>query len=260
MPDSNPYIRQILLDEVGEAGQQRINESVIVIAGAGGLGCPAALFLAAAGVGELIIVDDDFVSLDNLHRQILYSTEDLRKPKAIIAAEKLSCQFPNQRFTPVQQTLNQAVALEIIPRADMVLDCTDRIESRYLINDACALLSKPWVHASIRKFQFQWAVFNPEEDNHYRNLFPVPPNPFQIDTCNSVGVLGTVSGQAGLVQAGQSLLWLLGLSGAGNRLHHTDSISGESYSINIPRGKNTGPATSTDFLQFDYHQFCHSFT
>lgn len=259
MPDSNPYIRQILLNEVGENGQQRIHEAKILIVGSGGLGCPAALFLAGAGVGELIIADDDFVSTDNLHRQILYHPEDLNKPKAISAAEKLSVQFPNQHFTPVQHTLNQVLALDIIPRVDLVLDCTDRIDSRYLINDACALLNKPWIHASVRKFQYQWAVFNPAQDFHYRNLFPVPPNPMYTDTCNSVGVLGTVSGQAGIVQAGQALLWLLGLTGAESRLHHTDTISGDSYSIGIPQAKNEGPTTTADFLKFDYHKFCNSF-
>ena len=260
MSADSKYIRQELLTEVGISGQEKLRTSCVLIVGAGGLGCPAALYLAACGVGKLILVDDDVVEWNNLHRQVLYAANDVGSFKAKAAAAFIAERYPDTETSGINKEFNQTLAAELLPLCDLVLDCTDRIHSRYLINDACVLYGKPWVHASLRKFQYQCAVFSPENGCHYRNAFPVPPNPFTLQTCSTAGILGSVAGQAGLAQATEAIKYILGLHRTEGRLQIHDVLNGEWMHVKMPAGPNAGgPASKEDFMQFDYVGFCNRF-
>ena len=153
------YSKQIILPGIGMKGQEHLKAASIIVIGAGGLGCPALQYLTSAGIGKIGIVDFDIVDESNLHRQILYSTSDIGKPKAIVAAQKLSQLNPFIELSTFNFQLSTETALETISNFDIILDCTDNIQTRYLINDACILLNKPFIYAGIHKFQAQLAVF-----------------------------------------------------------------------------------------------------
>ncbi|HKV90637.1 MAG TPA: molybdopterin-synthase adenylyltransferase MoeB, partial [Thermoplasmata archaeon] len=204
------YSRHLLLPEVGEAGQKRLRNARVLIVGVGGLGAPASLYLAAAGVGTLGLVDDDRVDTSNLQRQVLYSTGEVGVPKIRAAARRLRALNPNVRIVVHPGRLTSANAMKILRRYDVVLDGTDNFPTRYLVNDATVLLRKPYVYGSVYRFEGQVSVFDARHGPCYRCLFPEPPPPELVPSCAEGGVLGVVPGLVGVWQASEVLKLLLG--------------------------------------------------
>ncbi|MBB3701449.1 molybdopterin-synthase adenylyltransferase MoeB [Flammeovirga yaeyamensis] len=195
------YDRHIRLKEIGVEGQQKLKDATILIIGAGGLGCPVSQYLAAAGVGHIILVDHDEVSISNLQRQIMFTTEDVGKPKAEVIQKRLNAMNPHVKVTTILKQFNKENALEIIALADIVVDGTDNFSSRYLINDACVIQNKPLVSASIQGFDGQLSVFNYQDGPTYRCIFPNPPSAEEAPNCNEIGVVGAMVGVLGTMQA-----------------------------------------------------------
>ncbi|PAA84720.1 hypothetical protein BOX15_Mlig022145g1 [Macrostomum lignano] len=200
-PEISRYSRQLIMPEIGVAGQMALKSSRVLIIGAGGLGCPAAIYLAAAGVGHIGIVDHDNVELSNLHRQILHTESAIGTPKAVSAAEQ--CRRLNSSITlePITEKFTNKVAMNIVSRFDLVLDCTDNVATRYLINDACVLAGKPLVSGAALGFEGQLCVYNHRGGPCYRCLHPAPPPPETVVSCAEGGVLGLVPGIIGSMQA-----------------------------------------------------------
>jgi len=195
------YARHFSLPEIGEAGQRRLRGARILLVGAGGLGSPAALYLAAGGAGVLGLVDDDRVDETNLQRQVLFGTRDVGRPKADMAAERLQDLNPHVHVERFAERLTSANALEILRDFDVVIDGSDNFPTRYLVNDACVLLGKPDVYGAIFRFEGQVSVFAPGAGPCYRCLFRDPPPPELIPSCEQAGVLGVVPGVVGSLQA-----------------------------------------------------------
>jgi adenylyltransferase/sulfurtransferase len=204
------YSRQLVLPEIGQAGQKKLKDSSAMIVGAGGLGIPAAVYLAAAGVGRIGLVDDDVVEKSNLHRQTLYSEKDLGRAKAKVAEESLRRVNPLVAVEAHQARLDSTNAMDILKGYDVVLDCTDNFPARYLINDACVLLRTPDIYASIFRFDGQASVFDAQKGPCYRCLFPEPPPPETVQDCAVAGVLGVLPGIMGSIQAAQAINLLVG--------------------------------------------------
>ena len=204
------YARHIILPEVGMEGQQRLKQAKVLCVGAGGLGSPLALYLAAAGVGTLGLVDFDVVDASNLHRQVIHFTSDVGRPKLESAEEKIRAINPHVTVRKFETKLTSANALEIIGGFDIVADGTDNFPTRYLINDACVLSGKPNVYGSIFRFEGQASVFATREGPCYRCLYPEPPPPGLVPSCAEGGVLGVLPGLIGVIQATEVLKLILG--------------------------------------------------
>ena len=205
------YSRQLVLPELGPSGQGRLKGSSVAIVGAGGLGIPAALYLAAAGVGRIGVVDGDVVEKSNLHRQVIYSEADVGEAKVEVARRKLEEVNPHVSIVPHRLRLDSTNAMKLLGGYDVVLDCTDNFPARYLINDACVMLHKPDVYASIFRFDGQASVFYADRGPCYRCLFPEPPPPDTVQDCAVAGVLGVLPGIMGSIQAVQAINLILGL-------------------------------------------------
>jgi adenylyltransferase/sulfurtransferase len=205
------YARQITLPEIGEAGQEKLRRASVLIVGAGGLGSPAALYLAAAGVGTLGLVDFDRVDATNLHRQILYGTSDVGRPKLEAARERLEDLNPDVRVVTHAARLTSENALEILAGYDLVIDGTDNFATRYLVNDACVLLGKPNVYGSVFRFDGQVSVFATKDGPCYRCLYPEPPPPGLVPSCAEGGVLGILPGVIGTLQATEAIKLIAGV-------------------------------------------------
>lgn len=203
------YARHLLLPEVGAAGQRRLAASRVVVMGAGGLGAPVLSYLAAAGVGELTVVDDDTVDLTNLQRQVLFATGDIGRPKAEVAAERLAALNPDVRLSPRRERITEESVAGLVAGADLVVDGTDNFATRYLVNDACVLAGVPLVWASILRFDAQVAVWWAGHGPCYRCVFPRPPEAGQVPSCAEGGVLGALAGTVGAVQATEALKLLM---------------------------------------------------
>jgi adenylyltransferase/sulfurtransferase len=204
------YSRQLVLPEVGMGGQRKLKSSRVLVVGVGGLGIPASTYLAAAGVGEIGIVDHDKVEVSNIHRQPLYAEGDAGRQKVEVARERLRETNPNVSVFPHNVRLDRSNALDIIRGYDVVLDCTDNFPTRYLVNDACVIARTPDVYASVFRFDGQSSVFAAESGPCYRCLFPVPPPPGAVQDCAESGVMGVLPGLMGTIQAAQALNILLG--------------------------------------------------
>jgi sulfur-carrier protein adenylyltransferase/sulfurtransferase len=252
------YSRQIVMPEIGSEGQEKLKASSVLVAGAGGLGTPAAVFLAAAGVGRIGLVDFDTVQASNLHRQVLYSEEDLGKKKVEVARSGLQRINPNTKVEIYDSKLDSSNALEILRDYDIVIDGTDNFPARYLIGDACVLLEKPDVYASVFRLDGQMTVFA-KSGPCYRCIYPEPPPPDAVPSCAEAGVLGVLPGIMGSLQAAEALKLIL---------HIGDSLIGRLLVMNatemsfteIRVGKNPecpicGPNPSIQELQ-DYEAFC----
>ena len=205
------YTRQIQLPEIGHQGQEKLTGSHVLVIGAGGLGCPVLQYLATAGVGSITIIDGDVISLENLNRQTLYSESEVGQKKADIAEEKVSAMNPRISVMAISSYLNYENAHDLIPKADVVVDCTDNIPSRYLLSDFTAFYDKPLVFAGIHRFEGQIALFNGRNKTTYRDLFPYDPNKVAPASCNENGVLGPVAGLIGMFQAMEVVKYLLGI-------------------------------------------------
>ena len=233
------YIRQVVLPEVGEVGQQRLHNGRVLVVGAGGLGCPVLQYLAAAGVGTLGIIDSDVVERSNLHRQILFRDADLGEPKAVIAAQRILELNPQVRVNPVVERFSPANAAALCAEYDLVIDGSDNFPTRYLVNDACVVTKRPFIGASIQRFHGQVGVFHVEtapsvRSATYRCLFPEPPDPRTAPTCSAMGVIGAVPGIFGALQAEQAIELLLGrIPGLTGKLLQLDLLSGRSAVVSI---------------------------
>lgn len=211
-PDLSRYSCQMALPGFGEAAQQQLNNAKVLIVGAGGLGCPAAQYLAAAGIGTLSIADNDVVSTTNLHRQVLFGPADAGLKKAVVAAERLKLQNPGIKIIAHDQRVTSSNVITLVGQYDIIVDCTDNFETRYLLNDACVLSGIPLVYGAIYQFEGQVAVWNVKNPNgkpspNYRDLFP-QVNATHIPDCAEGGVIPTLAGIIGCMQANEVIKYL----------------------------------------------------
>ena len=233
------YSRHISLHEVGVAGQEKIKAASVLVIGAGGLGCPALQYLAAAGVGRIGIIDFDKVDVSNLQRQILYTTADIDKYKAEAAAMHLSANNPLVIFHTYTEQLNKTNALSILESYDIIVDGSDNFSTRYLVNDACVMLNKPLIFGSIFKFDGQVAVFNYTDAKGnkgptYRCLYPEPPADGEMPSCSEIGVLGVLPGIIGTLQANEALKLILELGNPlSGKLFTLDALSMQTHLFDI---------------------------
>jgi molybdopterin-synthase adenylyltransferase len=205
------YSRHILLNGVGGKGQEKLLAGRVLIIGAGGLGAPIALYLAAAGVGTLGIADADVVDVTNLQRQVIHFTRDVGQPKVVSAAEKMRAINPDVRVRTYQEWISAANIAGIIADYDFVIDGTDNFATKFLINDACVLGNKPYSHGGILRFDGQTLTVKPKESACYRCIFPTPPPKDAIPTCSEAGVIGVLPGVIGTIQATEAIKFLLGI-------------------------------------------------
>jgi len=252
------YSRQIILEEMGVLGQRRLLDSKVLVVGAGGLGSPVSLYLAAAGVGTLGIVDGDRVDLSNLHRQIIHYTQDIGRPKTETAQRTLGAVNPDVKVVAYQTVLTSENAMEIVGGYDLVVNGSDNFPTRYLINDVCVLLHKPLIDASILKWEGQATVFAPGQ-GCYRCLFPTPPPPGTVPSCAEGGIVGAVAGFMGSLQATEAVKILLGAGETlANRLLLFDALQGEVRTLRWSRNPACpvcGDHPTITHL-IDYEQFC----
>ena len=205
------YQRHLALPGFGRAAQERLKAGKVLVVGAGGLGCPALLYLAAAGVGRIVVVDSDSVESSNLQRQVLYTEADVGKPKAEVAAQRLRAQNSFVEVVAVAQRLRRENALDLVGASDVVIDGSDNFATRYLVNDACVMTDRPFVYGAIQGFEGQLSVFNWCGGPTYRCLFPSPPPAGQAPNCAEAGVLGVLPGVVGTWQAGEAIKILSGV-------------------------------------------------
>jgi adenylyltransferase/sulfurtransferase len=252
------YSRQTVLEEMGLEGQAKLLSSKVLIVGAGGLGSPSALYLAAAGVGTLGIVDGDRVDLTNLHRQILHGTTTVGRPKTESAMQTIAGLNPDVMVVPYQTVLTSANAFDVLGPYDVVINGSDNFPTRYLINDACVLLGKPLVDASILKWEGQATTFVPGQ-GCYRCLFPTPPPPGAVPSCAEGGILGALCGYMGSRQALEALKLLLGIGETlANRLLIFDALEGETRTVRWNRNPECPVCGDRPTIRalIDYEQFC----
>lgn len=255
------YQRHIQMAEIGAVGQEKLSQAKVLVIGAGGLGCPILQYLAAAGVGTLGIMDFDTVEETNLQRQVLFGTSSLGKNKALAAKERLRDLNPTITIHAYPEALFRENALSYFKKYDIIVDGTDRIETRYLINDAALITNKPVVYGAIYKFEGQVAVFNWKEGPTYHCLFPTPPAEASIASCSEVGVLGVLPGIVGAMQANEVLKLIVGLPGIlDSKLLYYDAKTGQTSSIVIPNKSHDRRAKmrTTGYLDEDYSLFCQS--
>lgn len=225
VPDPARYARHLALDEIGPAGQQRLADSSVLVIGAGGLGSPAALYLAAAGVGTIGLVDHDRIELSNLQRQILFTTDDIGRGKAVTAQSHLAALNPSLRVVAHEEKLTAGNVERLFRDYDVIIDGTDRLATRYLINDACVLFDKPLVSAAIHRFEGQALTYLPGTSPCYRCLYPDSPEDL-VPNCATAGVLGVLPGVMGSLQATEALKLLLGIGATlAGRLLVYDALS-----------------------------------
>ncbi|MCI4326990.1 MAG: molybdopterin-synthase adenylyltransferase MoeB [Thermoplasmata archaeon] len=253
------YSRHLLLPEVGESGQRKLRRARVLLVGAGGLGSPAGLYLAAAGVGTIGIVDSDSVETSNLQRQVLYDVASVGRSKVTRATTRLRELNPHVRVVPHRVRLTSQNALRILRGYDVVVDGTDNFPTRYLVSDACALLGKPDVFGSVYRFEGQVSVFDARRGPCYRCLFPEPPPPELVPSCAEGGVLGVVPGLVGLCQATEVLKLILGIGEPlVGRLWLLDTLAGSSREVRVrknPRCPVCGRHPTQRAL-IDYPAFC----
>lgn len=212
------YNRQTILPEIGDEGQEKLKKAKVLVIGAGGLGCPVLQYIATAGIGFIGIMDFDTIEIHNLHRQILYTENEIGKEKAIIAKEVVSKLNPLIEVKAINAKLTRENAVTIIPQYDVIVDGSDNFATRYLVNDTCVQFQKPLVYGSILKFEGQVAVFNHNGSKNLRDLFPEMPDPKEVPNCNLNGVLGTLPGIIGTMMAHETLKLVLELPTLKNEL------------------------------------------
>ncbi|MCK6510768.1 HesA/MoeB/ThiF family protein [Myxococcota bacterium] len=230
------YARQLILPEIGPEGQRRLKQARLLVVGAGGLGSPALLYLAAAGIGHIGIIDPDQVDLTNLQRQILYDTQACGSPKAEQAHQRLQALNPQIHLTHYNERLDLSNALMLIGSYDLILEGSDNFVTKYLVNDACVLTKTPYIGASVRGFRGMLALYATQGGPCYRCLFPEMPDPSKIPTCAEAGVLGTVPGLFGTLQAHEALRYLLDLGpSASGSFFQIDLLEMRFQRLQLPR-------------------------
>ncbi|OUV39408.1 MAG: molybdenum cofactor biosynthesis protein MoeB [Methanobacteriota archaeon] len=211
MVDMQRHARHLVLPQVGLEGQKKLAEAKVFVVGAGGLGSPVLLYLAAAGIGTIGIIDDDRVDISNLQRQVLHRTEDVGRLKVESAKEQLLALDPNLVIVEHHERLNPENVIDLFTGWDIVVDGTDNIPTRYLIDDACHLLSIPWVYGSIHRFEGQVSFFSTKENRRYRDLFPEAPPASALQNCAEAGVFGVLPGVIGSIQATEVIKYIVGM-------------------------------------------------
>src|SRR5213080_1363430 len=252
------YSRHLIMPEVGMEGQQKLKAARVLCIGTGGLGSPLALYLAAAGVGTLGLVDFDVVDVSNLHRQVLHGTKDVGRPKLESARDRIRDVNPHVHVELYETRLTSENALDIIRDYDVVIDGTDNFATRYLTNDACVLLGKPNVYGSIFRFEGQASVFALPDGPCYRCLFPEPPPPGLVPSCAEGGVLGVLPGLVGTIQATEAIKLIVGVGEPlAGRLLLIDTLGMRFRTVNV-RKDPACPACGTREITalIDYEQFC----
>ena len=252
------YSRHIIMPQVGSAGQRKLMDASVLLVGAGGLGSPLAMYLAAAGIGKIGIVDFDDVDITNLHRQLLHGHDDIGRPKVDSAEDTIREINPDAEIVKIARHINSENAMEIAEEFDILIDGTDNFPTRYLINDLGVLLGKPVVHGSIFMFDGQVTTFLPEQ-GCYRCLYPAPPPPGMVPSCAEAGVLGVLPGIIGSLMATEAIKLILGQGKPlVNRLLMVDALDMDMRTVKIRKDPNC-PAcgenpTVTELI--DYEAFC----
>ncbi|HJO48586.1 MAG TPA: molybdopterin-synthase adenylyltransferase MoeB [Candidatus Scalindua sp.] len=255
----NRYSRHIILPEVGGKGQKKLLEAKVFLVGAGGLGSPAAFYLAAAGIGKIGIADNDNVDFSNLQRQILHSTKDVDYPKAQSAKETIEDLNPDVEVVPYTDRLNSDNIIDIIKDYDVILDGSDNFPTRYLVNDACVMLGKPLSHGAIFRFDGQATTIIPGEGPCYRCLYETPPPPDLVPSCQEAGVLGVIAGTIGVIQATEVIKLILGKGDLLNgKLLLYDSLGMDFKKLKIQRNPDCPICSENPTIKelIDYEEFC----
>jgi molybdopterin/thiamine biosynthesis adenylyltransferase/rhodanese-related sulfurtransferase len=253
------YNRQILVPELGLDGQQCLKRGSVLVIGAGGLGSPALLYLAAAGIGRIGVLDFDKVDVSNLQRQVLYAASDAGSPKAIKASERIRLLNPLIQVETHYVALDRTNALDIISRYDVIIDGSDNLPTRYLVNDACLLMNKTLIYGAIFQFEGHVSVFNQEMADgtrgpNYRDLFPEPPPPEMVPACGVSGVIGTLPGIIGSMQAHEAIKVLTKIGNTlSGRLMIFDGLDFTTHFLNIKHNEKNAPVTHL----IDYDLFCN---
>ena len=252
------YSRHIILKEIGAKGQKKLLNGKVLIIGTGGLGAPAAMYLAAAGVGTIGLVDNDVVDLSNLQRQIIHQTKDVGKPKVISGAETINEMNPDVKVVSYQEWVSASNILDIIKDKDydFIIDGTDNFPAKFLINDACVLSKKPFSHGGIIRFQGQTMTYLPGEGPCYRCVFLNPPPVDAVPTCRQAGVLGVMGGIIGTIQATEALKYLLGIGELLNGYLLTfNALTMEFRKVKLPVNTNckvcSDKATITELIDYE---------
>lgn len=252
------YSRQLILGEVGVEGQRKLLDAKVLIVGAGGLGSPSSIYLAAAGVGTIGMIDADRVDRTNLHRQVLHFDKDVDRPKTESAREHLEALNPDVNVVEHRTFLDSSNAMEIMSQYDLVINGCDNFATRYLVNDACVLLGKPLVDASILRFEGQATVFLPGE-GCYRCLFPEPPPPGMVPNCAEAGIIGALAGHMGTLQVVEAVKILLGIGQSlSQKMLLYDALSGEYRTVKWRKDENCPICSENPVITelIDYEEFC----
>ncbi|MBL7850848.1 MAG: ThiF family adenylyltransferase [Cyclobacteriaceae bacterium] len=246
------YARHLILPGFGKEGQEKLRHASVAVIGAGGLGAPVIAYLTAAGVGTLGIFDPDTVALSNLQRQVLFTTDDIGQPKATCAERAARRLNPTVWVSAMAEEVTSANALTFLAPYDVIVDATDNFPTRYLVNDACAILGKPWVYGSIFRYEGQVSVFNWQGGTTYRDLYPEPPKPGAVPDCEDGGVLGVLPGVIGSLQANEVIKLIAGIGEPlSGKLLLFDSLTLESRIIRLSK-RHHEPIHHL----IDYDHFC----
>jgi sulfur-carrier protein adenylyltransferase/sulfurtransferase len=249
----NRYNRHIGLEQIGISGQEKLKKASVLVVGVGGLGSPVLQYLSAAGVGKIGLADNDLVAEENLPRQVLYSKKDIGMLKTIVARTKLTDYNPYVNYQIHNILFTDDRVLKIIKEYDIVIDCTDNLPARYLLSDACILLDKPLVHASLYKFQGLVSVFNYMQGPSYRCLFPYPPRSEKLLNAGRLGILGVTVGVIGSIQAGEAIKIITGVGEVlSGKVFVYDLLTNHSFTFEVT--KKTENFEIEELI--DYDEFC----
>ena len=256
------FTRQYVLPGFGKDAQEKLKQSKILVIGAGGLGCPALLYLAAAGVGTIGIMDGDMVSLSNLNRQILFGESDIGMNKAETSAHFLKSKYSDIHIDCIPEFITTDNAASIISKYDLILDGSDNFPTRYLVNDICVLLKNPLVFGAIYQNQEQVGILNAKDADsiNYRDLFPDPPTAYEIPNCNETGVLGVLPGIIGTIQATEAIKFITGYGNTlVDKMLFYNLLDHQSYEVALnknPEAQITMPKSLAEFMEMDYAVVC----
>src|SRR3989338_8721030 len=253
------YSRQIILPNVGGKGQEKLLNAKVLVIGAGGLGAPASLYLAAAGIGKIGIVDSDAVELNNLQRQIIHSTEAVGRPKVESAKDRLKSLNSDVEVVAKRARLTSENILDVIKNYDIIVDGSDNFPTRYLVNDACVLSKKPLSHGGIFRYDGQAMTIIPGQSACYRCLFPEPPPPGLMPSCQEAGILGAVAGVIGVIQANEVLKYILNMGNLlAGKLLVFNALDSSFRQVKVPRDPKCPVCGERPTITklIDYEQFC----
>jgi adenylyltransferase/sulfurtransferase len=245
--------------EIGKEGQIKLKSSSVLVIGAGALGCPVMQYLTVAGIGTLGIADNDWIDESNLNRQVLYTIKDIGKPKPLVAREKLKRLNHGVTFNIHFIRIDKVCALKVLSQYDIIVDCTDNFASRYLISDACVILNKPLVYGAIHKFSGQVMVLNYQNGPTLRCLFPEPPHQLEVPSCEEFGVIGSVPGLIGSLQATEVFKIILGLDGVlSGKIFMIDTLNFNTWCSSFKR--NPELSAITELGEYEDSGLCNNYS